>query len=509
MKAVTAAEMREIDRISIEEYSIPGTVLMNNAGKAVADFVHNNIKTSEIYIFCGTGNNGGDGFTAAWYLKNYGYDPAIYIAGNREKITPTSLVFLDICEKLSLQIHYLNEKSIGELSIHKGALVIDSLTGTGFEGVLRGIPLQIVRLVNESAACVISVDIPSGLSSDGETPAGPVVKADYTITMGLPKISLVSYPGKDYCGELIITDIGFPAIVTENTALKTELIDSEFMSTIVFSPENNDIHKGDKGNTLIIGGLTGMEGAAMLTAAAMFRTGTGLVTLAANDESRKIIAGNIPELMTASLPAEPGQKSFEELLKSKKYTTLIIGPGLGRDAYSKSVFNSTVQCAADCGIAKVLIDGDGLFHLADFLKEKKLSKEITWLITPHFMEASRITGLSIEEIKRNRLKSCKKIAEDSGCITILKGPATIVSDGERSFINLSGNRTLATAGSGDVLTGIIGALVNRISDHLSAAASGVFIHGLSADVYSENNNIDSMSASDILNYIRPALTRIS
>jgi len=508
MKVVIASEMREIDRISIEEYSIPGALLMNNAGKAVADFILNNIKTNEVDIFCGTGNNGGDGFTAAWYLKNYGYDPVIYIAGVREKVTPTSLIFLEICEKLELSIQYINESSIDTLSIREGAFVIDSLTGTGFEGVLRGIPLKIISRINSSSSKVLAVDIPSGLSSDGDAPSGTAVKADYTITMGLPKISLVTYPCKDYCGELIIADIGFPAFLTGNKDLKIDLIDPLFMSGIGFSPGSDDIHKGDKGNTLIIGGLTGMEGAAMLTAAAMFRTGTGLVTLATTDESRKIIAGKIPELMTVSLPVKTDTESIGNLLKAKKYTTLIIGPGLGRDAYPESVFNSVIECASDCGIRNVLIDGDGLYHLAFYIKEKELSAKIRWIITPHFMEASRITGLSLDEIQKNRLKSCKKIAENTGCITVLKGPATIISDGDNIFINTTGNRALATAGSGDVLSGIIGALINRIDDTVKTASAGVFIHGLCADLYSEKNKTDSMRSSDILDYIRPALNRI-
>lgn len=509
MKAVTAAEMREIDRISIEDKSIPGIVLMNNAGKAVVDFIVNNIKTDIMYIFCGTGNNGGDGFSAAWYLKNYGLEPVVYIAGEKERITPASMIFLEICEKLDITIIYLNESNIDDLSIRDDALVVDSITGTGFEGVLRGIPLKIVNLINSSSSVVLSVDIPSGLSSDGDAPAGVAVKADYTISMGLPKISLVTFPGKDYCGEVIVADIGFPRHLSEQSNLKVELIDSEFWKDInlSLSSASSDIHKGDKGNTLIIGGLRGMEGAAMLTAAAMFRTGTGLVTLATSEDSRRCIAGKIPELMTATLPSVPDTESIDKLLNAKRYTTLIIGPGLGRESYSESVFRIVIGRAAEYGIGIILIDGDGLYHLASFIKDKKLPEGIKYIITPHFMEASRLTGLSVEEIKNSRLKVCKKLAQRTGCICVLKGPATIISDGEKSLINTTGNRALATAGSGDVLSGIIGAFINRISNPLNAASAGVFIHGMCADAYSENNNIDSMSSSDILDYIRPILFR--
>lgn len=246
----------------------------------------------------------------------------------------------------------------------------------------------------------------------------------------------------------------------------------------------------------------------MLTASAMFRTGTGLVTVATTNDSRKIIAGKIPELMTVSLPETSNAESIDSLLKSKKYSMLIIGPGFGRDAYSESVFNDIIGRANFCGIRIVLIDGDGLYHLAAFIKQRKLPAGVKYIITPHFMEASRLTDLTVEKIKNNRLESCKKIADLTGCITVLKGPGTIISDGVNSFINTTGNRALATAGSGDILSGIIGALLNRMPEPLQAVSAGVFIHGLCADIYTEINNIDSMSSSDILDYIRPALDRI-
>lgn len=508
MKAVTAAEMREIDRISIEDYSIPAAVLMNNAGKAVADFVINNFDKREADIFCGTGNNGGDGFTAAWYLKNCGAEPLIYIAGEKEKITPSSMIFLHICEKLNIEIIYLDDNNINSLNIRPGALVIDSLTGTGFEGVLRGIPLKVVNRINKSSSKIISVDIPSGLPSDGVAPQGEAVRADYTITMGLPKISLVTWPGREYCGKITVADIGFPPHLTEGENLKINLVDEAFLSGVEFLAASDDIHKGDKGNTLIVGGVAGMEGAVILTASAMFRTGTGLVTVATSEESRKTIAGKIPELMTATLPEIPDSQYAGRLLNAKKYTLLIIGPGLGRDAWSEAVFVSFIEGAAESGIDKILVDGDGLYHLAAYIRQKKLPVGIKCIITPHFMEASRLTGLTVDEIRNNRLKCCVELAGMTGCVAVLKGPGTIISDGVNSCVNTTGNRALATAGSGDVLSGIIGALLNRTSAPLQAASAGAFIHGMSADIYTEINKRDSMSASDILDYIRPALKRI-
>ncbi len=508
MKAVTADIMREIDQVSIEDFSIPAVVLMNNAGKAVADFAIKNSNSRFFDIFCGTGNNGGDGFTAAYYLKNYGADPVIYIAGVREKISPASLVFLVICENLGIPIIYVDDKNVDSLCVRTGSLVIDSLTGTGFEGVLRGIPLQLVNLINNSSSKVLSVDIPSGLPSDGHAPEGAVVSSNYTVTMGLPKISLVTYPGKEYCGNLHVADIGFPPELTKNEKLKIDLIDAELLREIKYTGGSDDIHKGDKGSTLIIGGVKGMEGAALLTASAMFRAGTGLVTVATVKESREIIAGKIPELMTISLPVTPDKDFADAILLTKKYTSFIIGPGLGRDKYAEDIFSLFLERGADAGIKKIIIDGDGLFHLASYLKHKRIPSGIDCIITPHFMEASRFIGESIDKIRNNRLNACVKLAQSTGCITVLKGPGTIISDGVNSFINTTGNKALATAGSGDVLSGIIGAFFHKISDPISAAFTGVYIHGLCAELYSETNPRDSMNSSDILDYIRPSLAKI-
>jgi len=508
MKAVTASEMREIDRISIEECSIPATVLMNNAGRSVADFIIKNFNTQKVDIFCGTGNNGGDGFTAAFYLKNAGIEPVLYIAGKKEKITAVSLLFLEICKKYDIEILYVDDTNIDSLQIQTDSLILDSITGTGFEGPLRGIPLRLVNLINSSTCEVISVDIPSGLPSDGDAPAGDAVEADYTITMGLPKISLVTWPGKGYCGRLSVSDIGFPPYLTGSNDLKVDLADEGLVKDSELCKFSEDIHKGDMGNTLIVGGFTGMEGAAMLTASAMFKTGTGLVTLATVESSRSSIAGIIPELMTASLPDSPDPDSVELLLRAKKYNTLIIGPGMGRDSYSEVLFNTLLEKAQGAGISDILIDGDGLIHLASYLKQKKIPEGIKCIITPHFMEASRISGHGIDYIKNNRLKSCVELAKSTGCVTVLKGPASIISDGLNSCINTTGNRALATAGSGDVLSGIIGALAGRGIDLYQAACAGVYIHGLCADIFAECYEKDSMSSSDILEFIRPSLEKI-
>jgi NAD(P)H-hydrate epimerase len=197
-RVVTSSEMREIDRISIEEMGIPSAVLMNNAGRAVADFIAGKFPGRKITIFCGTGNNGGDGFTAAYYLFNMGFSPVIYLSGKADRVSETSAVYLGLCRNTGIEIHETDEKSLSSVSVPQGSIAVDAVLGTGFEGSAKGIPLEFIRIMNKSLVPVVSVDIPSGLPSDGKMSGGESVRADYTITIGLPKISLVTWPCREF-----------------------------------------------------------------------------------------------------------------------------------------------------------------------------------------------------------------------------------------------------------------------------------------------------------------------
>jgi len=505
VRAVTSSEMREIDRMSIEEIGIPAEVLMNNAGKSIADFIKERFRDIQITIFCGPGNNGGDGFTAAYYLANNGIYPVIYLSCKKMKISGPSRVFLNLCEKMNVFINEVDENNLSIVQLPAKGVVIDAILGTGSSDVPKGIPYEFIKIINKSRNNVVSIDIPSGLGSDGEAPSGECVRADFTITIGFPKISLVTYPCKAFCGEVIVTDIGFPSFLTSDKKLQVSLINDSLFQTINIFDSNPDIHKGDKGHTLLIGGFRNMEGAALLTASALITTGCGLLTIATTSESRKIISGKFPEAMTLSLPDDPDSFELKDLIKSKRFTSVIIGPGLGRTPYAEKIFKNLINSIDKTNVKTVLIDGDGLFHLSDFIANDKLPGDINFIITPHFMEASRLLKKDIEILKMNRLKTCKELANFTGCVTVLKGPASIVSNGKISFVNTSGNNGLATAGSGDVLSGIIGSLMNKDIVAIEAAISGVYIHGLCADLYGKHSAVSTMSATDIINNIRSVI----
>ncbi len=526
MKAVTAQEMREIDRNTIEDIGIPADVLMGYAGKSIADYIADQLfrdfipSQKKIAVFCGTGNNGGDGFVAAYFLLNKGFDVQIYLAGDFENISDTSNVYLNVCRRNNLIITPLNDSEIGNIDLEKYDLIVDALLGTGFTGAPRGIIKDSIEKIKNSGVKILSVDLPSGLPSDGEAPEGEVVQADYTVTIGLPKISLVTHPGKQYTGLLHVSDIGFPSTLTKSSALPVDLLDSAYIKGHLSLLKDADSHKGDAGHLLLVGGFDSMEGAIIMSAVSAFETGAGLATLLTTNQARHIIAGQIPELMTRTLDSfdlQIQEKNIQTNIKKdinkffkedKRYDAMIIGPGMGRSENASFIFNSIIDELKNSGIKKVLIDGDGLFHLSEYLRKSKvLPENISFVLTPHFSEASRLLGKPIDEIKNNRLFYAKELAKKTSSIVVLKGPATIITDGNNSLINTTGNPALGTAGSGDVLSGITGALLLKNISPVNAAGIGVYIHGLAGDICVEEHNVPLLKATDIIKNIHSALDR--
>jgi ADP-dependent NAD(P)H-hydrate dehydratase / NAD(P)H-hydrate epimerase len=519
MKVVTAAEMQEIDRITIAEMGMPGVTLMGLAGRAVAHHVLSVYpRARRAAVFCGTGNNGGDGFMAAYLLSNSGIRADIFLAGDEKKISETSRPYFTLCKNAGLSITPLDGSSDAP-DLDGYDCILDALLGTGFAGTARGAAAEAISMINEAETPVVAVDVPSGLGSDGAAPEGEAVIADHTVTIGLPKISLVTYPGKDYAGRLHVADIGFPPSLTEGDSLACELIDGDYFRNNAISEIElghgavQDAHKGSRGNLLIIGGFDGMEGAALLTAGAAFETGTGLASLLTTDAARKAVAGIIPELITLSLPAgidiqspDPAavRKTMETVLGDKTYRSVVIGPGMGRTPLAAMVFREAMSMIRKYGTGKALIDGDGLYHLAGFIEKGSLDPGVDWVVTPHFMEASRILGVTVEEIKNNRHHAARTLSRRLACAALLKGPASIVCGGNRSLINTTGSAALATAGSGDVLSGIIGALMLRRFSALQAAALGTWIHGKAADLLCAEEQTPDIKSSDLVRYIRKA-----
>ncbi len=512
MKVATAKEMREIDRVTIEERGIPGEVLMALAGRAVADFAADLFpaKDAPFVVFCGAGNNGGDGFVAAYQLSQWGHAVRIICAGDPSRFTPPTRMYYDLCVKSGVPIL---KSGTDAPDLSGTACVIDSLTGTGFSGTPAG-PLEtMIRCINDADVTVISVDMPSGLPSDGEAPAGEAILADYTVTVGLTKPSLVTYPGKHYSGVVRVADIGFPSDLTCSDSIPVDLLDEELATSIASLAHNPaflghaDSDKFARGHLLLAGGFDGMEGAIIMSAAAALETGAGLVTVLTTPSARKIISGRLPEIITASIPDGKGpdmEQFMNSFFAARQYDAIVTGPGLGRDGLARIFYRSLVGAAEALPLRGIVIDGDGLYHLAaeSCRVPEALSKRC--LITPHFGEASRLTRKPAEELKAARLRSATELAAEAGCAVLLKGPASIVSDAKgRTRINTSGCPALSAAGSGDVLSGIAGALMLRGLDAGDAGALAAFIHGRAGERASEGG---VLKATDIIGRIREVMS---
>jgi hydroxyethylthiazole kinase-like uncharacterized protein yjeF len=512
MRVVTAAEMQEIDRRTIAEYGIPGTVLMGLAGRSCAEYVLNFYgEAVSISVCCGGGNNGGDGFVIAWLLRNAGKKVTVYFTGNKSRLSDESIVYCNLCQKLGVDITVLSEDDCSGSLFNGSDLIVDALLGTGFSGTPRGTVACLISEINASGLPVVSVDIPSGLPAQGPVVECLSVKASDTVTIGLPKINTVTFPGKEYVGNLSVADIGFPAELTAENDQCLSLIDKDFCIKHLPFYDNSDTHKGERGHLLLIGGFDGMEGAIMLAAMAALAMGVGLITCITTDKARSVIAGKIPELITLGLPdyLERAEKddiyaAMENCMSGRRYDAVVTGPGMGRSLFAGHCFRAAVNTADKLRIGKVLIDGDGLYHSAHGTIPAFNGDLV---LTPHFMEASRLMECTVDTVKADRLACARLCAESYGAVTVLKGPASIIADQNGcAFVNTTGNSALATAGSGDVLSGIIGALLLDDISSLHAAACGVSIHGLAADCYRNNTGRSHMQARDIITGVSEVLS---
>lgn len=502
-KVVTAEQMREIDNETINKYKIPGNILMAYAGKFIADFILGKYnKENRIIIFCGKGNNGGDGFVIGMLLKNCGYDCKIFFNNKSSELSAESLKFYEICNNLNI----INNKYE---DIDKYDIIVDCLLGNGIKGEVKDNIASIIKDINNSNKEIISVDLPSGLPADGPVIyKDKIINAKYTITIGLPKINQVTHPGKKYNGELIIADIGFPEQLIDSKKISVNLITKKLIKHLIKKVKDIDTYKNKEGHLLIVGGFDGMEGAALIAADSAFNTGVGLLTILTTESSRKIIAGRLPEVITKSITGENNNINVKEIIKNNKYNSLIIGTGMGRDKISTEVFSEILKTLNESNIKKVIIDGDGIYHFKNYLESNKLFDNIEYIVTPHFGEASLLLDKPVDEIVVNRLNTAIFLSNKIDCSVVLKGPSTIITNNQKSFINQTGNSVLATAGSGDSLVGVIGALSLKSKKMINAASSGVYIHGLAADLAVQEEESNNLKITEINKYIRKAITQV-
>ncbi len=511
IKIVSADEMREIDRKAIEDYGIPGVVLMENAGRGAADAVEEFASPKgidSVLVIAGKGNNGGDGFVVARHLSNRGFRCEVLLAGKKEDVRGDARTNLDVLTKTTVDIREIggDTSSIGEAATRTG-LIVDALLGTGLNQEVKGFYRNIIDAVNSSGLPVISLDIPSGLDSTTGRPLGAAVEAEMTVTFCLPKTGAVVYPGADYVGDLVLVDIGAPRELLESDEIKTALITGEYMEDI-FPSRRADTHKGTYGHLLVVAGSKGKTGAAVMAAQGAMRSGAGLVTVAAPSGINDILEVKLTEAMTEPLdddgrgfPAGEASGRILNLLESRN--VLVIGPGISREGEAGKMVKEVLAGLT----VPAILDADALWHLAGFMDVLK-DTAAPLILTPHPGEMGRLLGISAVEVQRDRIGIAREFAREYGCWLVLKGARSLVAapDG-RLFINTTGNPGMATAGTGDVLCGMIGAFVSQGLSPLDSCIAAVYLHGEAGDSAAGEKGEEGLIATDVIEKIPQVLKK--
>jgi ADP-dependent NAD(P)H-hydrate dehydratase / NAD(P)H-hydrate epimerase len=517
MKALTAAEMREVDRLTTERFGIPSLQLMENAGKHVADAVLHHYSPrlpQRVAVLCGKGNNGGDGLVAARYLKVAGIEPSVYLFGDPSELHGDAGANLARFLDTKSPIVTIKEESQWQrawAAVAESEVIVDALLGTGLRGAATGLVARVIedmnRLSNHATAAhpglILAVDTPSGLPSDGQRAEGPVVYAHRTVTFTAPKLSQLLSRDADAVGALEVRAIGSPLSLVEeigNGTLRWAGPDEFARLPLVRSVKS---HKGTYGHVLLVAGSVGKTGAAILSGRGALRTGAGLVTIATPDVALPSVAAGQPEYMTESLESTAegtlalsnlnGNK-FDEILKGK--TTLGLGPGLGTLPETQKLIRTLVQKTT----LPTVLDADGLNAFAgngDLLRER-VSSFVA--LTPHPGEMARLLGSTSNAVQADRLNMALNAARRWNAHLALKGYHTIVaSPAGQSFVCTTGNPGLAKGGSGDVLTGILAALLAQFGtdDGARILSLGVYLHGLAAELAPRGSDLSGLLAGEV------------
>jgi NAD(P)H-hydrate epimerase len=537
MKVTTAEEIKHIDKKTIEGYGVPSIILMERAGLAVALRIKEIFGRKRVLVLSGSGNNGGDGFVVARNLFEEGWDVKGFLMSKPNDLKGDALLQYKIANKYGVPIF-----PVRQLLIHHSTLVtkhsvfVDALLGTGLSKNVTGMLSEVIRLINKSNMPVISVDIPSGISSDNGQIMGEAVKADYTVTFGLAKRGHFLHPGAQYTGKLFIEDIGFPAELLTSKHLNVSVLTKQETSHLL--PERQLYsHKGDYGHVLIIAGSRGKTGAAFMAAKACLRSGTGLVTIGVPESLTSIVQSRVTEEMTLVLP-DRGNGTLSEKASGvilnfldKKADVIAIGPGMGVSSDTGKIIKTLIQHST----SPLVIDADGINSLHGEVKIFSKSKAPI-ILTPHPGEMARLLQRSpvntqqsvpppippprggrvregvkapiselLTKIEQDRINTAISFAKKTMTHLVLKGVPTIIAapDGN-AFINSTGNPGMATAGTGDVLTGMISGFLSQGLKPLDASLLGVYMHGLSGDIAATEKGMFSLIATDIIDKLPAA-----
>lgn len=498
---VTGGQMKEVDRCTIESIGIPSMVLMERAAMAVTEEVLKHAKKTDcIWAVCGSGNNGADGIAAARMLHLKGYTATVILAGKKEKGSTEYMTQVSIAEHTGVRI-----VEYSAFIPDKCDILIDALFGVGLDRDILGIYREIMDAVTACQPGVtVAVDIPSGIHSDTGQIMGAAFPADVTVTFGYEKLGTMLYPGKQYSGKVLVADIGFPKMSLRNR--KTEFFTFEPGDEGLIPKRPAYSNKGDFGKVLVVAGSPGMSGAAFLSALAAYRTGAGLVKIFTVEENRVILQEGLPEAVISTydtMEAKAGTEEFKNQLKKQCEwaSVIVLGPGLGQEDHVKNLLEEVLTNA----YVPIILDADGLNVIA---ANPELTSYFTEniIVTPHLGEMARLTGSSVDIIRKHLISTAREYADRYGITCVLKDAVTIGAlKDQRTYVNASGNSAMAKAGAGDVLTGIIAGLLALGLEESEAAAMGIWIHGLTGDKVREKYGDYSLLARDLTEEIHTIL----
>jgi len=484
LKILSSEAMKKADKLTIDDFGMPGAVLMETAGLRVVEYILANFrKNARITVLAGPGNNGGDGLVASRLLAKAGFTVSLFSTVKAGAYRGESAINEKYLGKTEFPIQRLaHNKDLENFNntLKSSDLLVDALLGIGTDRPVEGLMAEIIDMVNLSKVPVLAVDIPSGVNADSGAVMGIAIKANFTVTFAAPKTGLMLHPGAGLAGEIIVGEIGIPAALTETEP--NDLVTASYVKQLI--PKRPvDAHKGTVGSTLIVAGSIGMSGAAMLAAESALIGGSGLVYLAAPLSACPALEAKTVEVIIVALPEKsPGliDLSAAEVIieKAKACDVLAVGPGLDTGEATSELLNKLVQLSP----VPMVFDAGALEALGRKINMLRSARHLP-VITPHPGEMARLVGKSPGQIQSSRLETALKNAALWNCIIMLKGPNTIIAtpDG-RAAINPTGSPSLATAGSGDLLTGLVSSFIAQGITPEDAAKAGAFMHGLAGDL---------------------------
>jgi NAD(P)H-hydrate epimerase len=523
LRVVTKDEILKIDEWAIKGIGIPRALLMENAGRSVAQCIVSEFgRVKRACVVAGKGNNGGDGSVCARHLSARGVEVQIFLLCKRAELSGDAAQNLELAEKVGVEINEITNLSKLEPALKESDVVVDSIFGVGFSGVVKDAFAEAIELINDAKSKkVVSVDVPSGLDVDSGSFGSHCVRANMTVTFSYPKAGLLLYPGIDFVGKLVVADIGIPrtnpvvkadaasAVPKGKTKIEmSDVIDADLVASKL-PVRKASAHKGSCGEVFVLAGSEGMTGAAVLSSKSALRAGAGLVRAGVPEKLASNFDSVVPEVIT--VPLSQGSLAGKKILDNYRQSSAIaIGPGLSTQKDVVDLVKNVLRSIGREGRKiPVILDADGLNAIADdpgILKEVKSDV----VITPHPGEMSRLVKKSISDVLSDRLGIAKDFSSRHGVVVVLKGARTlVVSPSGESWVNITGNPGMASAGMGDVLTGAIAGLAAQGLNSFDASLCAVFIHGMAGDVMASVKGERGLIASDLIDALPTVIRSIA